>query len=85
MKKMNIKENGNFKVISHNHVLYGNKQGNYCYIHFEEKARTCYMISSFPWADVLRLVRGKINWKEFAWVVSYENSMQEEFQDYYNL
>ena len=85
MKKLNIKENGNFKVISHNHVLYGCKQGNACYIHFEGKSGTCYMISSFPWADVLKLVREKISWKQFAGIVSYENNMQTQFEEYYNL
>ena len=85
MKKLNIKENGNFNVISHAYVLYGNKQGDACYIHFEGKTKTCYMISSFPWADVLKLVREKISWKEFVAIIEYENRMQEEFQEYYSL
>ena len=85
MRKLNIKENGNFKVISHNHVLYGNKKGNYCYIHFEEKSGACYMLSSFPWVDVLKLVKGKTSWKDFTGIVSYENNMQTHFEDYYNL
>ena len=85
MKKLNIKENGNFNVVSHAYILYGYKQGKTCYIHFEGKTGTCYMLSSFPWADVLSLVRGKTSWKEFAGIVEYENNMQEEFQEYYNL
>ena len=85
MKKLNLKKNGNFSVVSHNHILYGYKQGNTCYIHYEEKTGTCYMLSSFPWADVLKLIRGKVSWKEFAGIVEYENNMQEEFQEYYNL
>ena len=85
MRKLNIKENGNFNVVSRKYVLYGYNQGNACYIHFEGETGTCYMISSFPWADVLKLVREKITWKEFAGIVEYENNMQEEFQEYYNL
>lgn len=85
MKKLNIKENGNFNVVSHAYILYGYKQGNTCYIHFEGKTGTCYMLSSFPWADVLNLVRGKTSWKEFTGIVEYENNMQKEFQEYYNL
>ena len=85
MKRYNIKENGDFNIVSHKYVLYGYKQGESAYIHFEGKTKTCYMISSFPWADVLKLVREKISWREFAGIVEYENSMQEEFQEYYNL
>ena len=85
MKKLNIKKNGNFSVISHAYVLYGNKRGNACYIHFEEKSGTCYMVEGVEWKDVLRLIREKISWKQFAGIVSYENSMQTQFEDYYNL
>ena len=81
MKKLNLKKNGNFSVVSHTYILYGHKYGNTCYIHLETP--TCYMISSFPWGDVLKLIRDKLSWKEFAGIVSYEQSRQEE--EYYNL
>ena len=43
------------------------------------------MVEGVEWKDVLRLIREKISWKQFAGIVSYENSMQTQFEDYYNL
>ena len=86
MKKMNVKKNG-FNVVSHKYILYGYKQDNACYIHFKDKTGTCFTLSGFPWADVLKLVRGKISWKTFAGIVYYEHNMQmqQDFKEYYNL
>ena len=83
MKKLNIKENGNFSVVSHKYVLYGRKDGDKCYIHLETP--TCYMIEGVEWKDVLKLARGKTSWKQFISIIAYQYRVQEEFEDYYNL
>ena len=82
-KKLNIKKNGNFSVVSHKYVLYGRKCGDKCYIHLETP--TCYMVEGVEWKDVIKLIRGKTSWKQFAGIVSYENNMQTQFEEYYSL
>ena len=88
MKKLNIKENGNFNVVSHTYVLYGRKYGDRCYIHLETP--TCYTIAGVEWKDVILLVREKISWKEFISIIAYQYSVQEKEEyweslpDYYS-
>ncbi len=48
------------------------------YIHFEDRSGTTYCVDQFPTNDLLRLVRGKISWLEFACIVQYEYERQEE-------
>ena len=83
MKKLNLKKNGNFSLVSHAYVLYGRKGGDKCYIHLETP--TCYMVEGVNWKDVLLLVRGKLSWKEFISIIEYQYRVQEEFEEYYSL
>ena len=83
MKKLNIKKNGNFSVVSHKYILYGSKHGDTAYVHLETP--TCYMVDGIKWWDVIALVKGRISWKEFISIVAYWNDMQEQFEEYYTL
>ena len=85
MKKLNIKKNGNFSVVSHRYVLYGCKHGNRAYVHMEDTNGTTYMVDDVLWWNILALVRERISWKEFISIIEYWNDMQEQFEDYYNL
>ena len=85
MKKLNIKENGNFNIISHAYVLYGCKHGNTAYVHMEDTNGTTYMVDNFRWEEILRLVKNRISWKEFFSIVAYWYNIEEEFEDYYNI
>lgn len=74
-----IKEKNNrFHIVSRSHELYGNLGENYSYIHFEDRSGTTYCVWTFPTADIMRLVRGKMSWKQFASVVYYEYYREEE-------
>ena len=85
MKKLNIKKNGNFSVVSHRYVLYGRKLLNSAYVHVEDAYGTTYMVDDIDWKDIILLVRDKISWKEFISIIAYWNDIQEQFEDYYNL
>ena len=85
MKKLNIKKNGNFSVVSHRYVLYGCKHGNRAYVHLEDTNGTTYMVDYFHWEEILRLVRNRISWKDFIFNVMYWYNIEEQFEDYYNL
>lgn len=74
-----IKEKNNrFHIISRPYVLCGNLGEKYSYIHFEGRSGTTYCVWAFPTADIMRLVRGKMSWKQFAGTVYSEYYREEE-------
>lgn len=76
-----IKEKNNrFHIISRPYVLYGNLGENYSYIHFEDLSGTTYCVWTFPTADIMRLVHGKMSWKQFTEAV-YDEYYREEEED----
>ena len=83
MKKLNLKKNGNFSVVSHKYVLYGRKHGDTAYVHMEDAHGTTYMVDGVEWRYILRLVRDKISWEVFVSVVSYYWCSKQE--EYYNM
>ena len=85
MKKLNIKENGNFNVVSHAYVLYGRKHGDRAFVHLECTNGTTYRVDNFRWEEILRLVKDRVSWREFIFNVMYWYNIEEEFEDYYNI
>ena len=85
MKKLNIKENGNFNVVSHKYILYGYKHGERAFVHLEDSNGTTYMVDNFRWEEIIRLVKNRISWKEFISNVMYWYNIEEHFEDHYNL
>ena len=85
MKKLNIKKNGDFNVVSHAYVLYGCKHGERAFVHLEDRNGTTYMVDNFSWEEILRLVKNRISWKDFLFSVIYWYNIEEQFEDYYNL
>ena len=76
-----IKERNNrFHIISRPYVLYGNLGENYSYIHFEDRSGTTYCVWTFPTAEIMRLVHGKMSWKQFTEAV-YDEYYREEEED----
>ena len=74
-----IKEKNNrFHVISRPYELYGNLGEDYSYIHFEDRSGTTFCVGTFPTADIMRLVHGKMSWKQFAGAVYDEYYREEE-------
>lgn len=84
MKKLNIKGNGNFSVVSHKYVLYGRKnKNNKTYVHFELPDGTTYMVDDIDWKHVINLVREKISWRDFFSIVEYWWNIREE-EEYFD-
>ena len=70
--KLVKEKNNRFHIVSRPYVLYGNLGEKYSYIHFEDRSGTTYCVWAFPTADIMRLVRGKMSWKQFAGAVYYQ-------------
>ena len=78
MKKLNLKKNGNFSVVSHVYVLYGRKHGDSAYVHLEDKYGTAYMVDNIDWKEIILLVREKISWEVFFLNIMYWYGIKEE-------
>ena len=69
MKKLNLRENGDFSITSRRYVLSGRKHGDTAYVHLTDTFDGLIYENNISWNDILLLIRDRITWEKFIYDV----------------